>query len=52
MKWTDEVLIEAQKQAQIYRQKLQAGKVRVLPEKEPGPPPKQKDEVESQQAQR
>ncbi len=46
MKKTDEALSEAQKEAQIYRQKLEAGKIRLLPEK-PAPKPTQKDEVES-----
>ncbi len=46
MKKTDETLSEAQKQAQIYRRKLEAGKIRLLPEK-PAPKPMQKDEVES-----
>jgi hypothetical protein len=32
-------------EAQIYRQQLEAGKIRLLPEK-PAPKPTQKDEVE------
>lgn len=47
MKKTDEALAEAQKEAEIYRQKLDAGKIRLVPEK-PAPSPQQKDEVEEE----
>ncbi len=49
MKKTDEALSKAQEQAQIYRELLESGKVRLVPEK-PAPSPKQKDEVEQKQA--
>lgn len=45
MKKTDEALSKAQDQALIYRQLLESGEVRLIPEK-PSKPAKQKDEVE------
>lgn len=46
MKKSDEALFEAQRQAEIYRQKLESGEIRLLPERTV-PPPKQKDEWKS-----
>lgn len=46
MKKTDEALTKSQDQALIYRQLLESGEVRLVPEKKPSKPAKQKDEVE------
>jgi hypothetical protein len=47
MKKTDEALSKSQDQALIYRQQLEAGEIRLVPDK-PSRPVKQKDEVEQQ----
>lgn len=47
MKKTDEALSKSQDQALIYRQQLESGAVRLVPDR-PARPVKQKDEVEQQ----
>ena len=46
MKKTSEALSKAQDEALVYRQKLEAGEIRLIPEK-PSRPVKQKDETTS-----
>jgi hypothetical protein len=47
VKKTDEALSKTQEEALIYQQKIEAGKVRLVPEK-PTPKSKQEDEFEQQ----
>ena len=45
MKKTSEALSKVQDEAQVYREKLESGQIRLIPEKKPSGPVKQKDEA-------